>query len=255
MIEIENLSFAFENGPRVFEAFSASVETGGVVAVLGANGTGKTTLLRLLAGLLEPDAGRIEIDGATEPVVGLAPETPGDGLFSPTVAEEVAFFPENRGLQVDARVTDALARLGIASLADRDPYSLSEGEKRLVTIAAVLSGDPDVVGLDEPTSGLDRGARTRLGTRLASLEQTILVVTHDTDFAWQYADRAIVLGDGGRRRQGPVESVLADPDFDLEGVGLEPPQAVAWARERGIEPPPRTVAEAVDRLEETEDEQ
>ena len=249
MIEIENLSFAFDDGPRVFEELSMAVETGGIVAVLGANGTGKTTLLRLLAGLLEPDGGTIQIDESEEPVVGLAPETPADGLFSPTVSEEIAFFPENRGLPVEERVSEAVEQLGIEGLADRDPYSLSAGEKRLVTIAAVLAGDPDVVGLDEPTSGLDRGARTRLGTRLTALDHTILVVTHDTDFAWRYADRAIVLDDEGSRRQGSVESVLADPDFDLESVGLEPPQAVAWAREWDIEPPPRTVADALDRLE------
>ncbi|MFB6086161.1 MAG: energy-coupling factor ABC transporter ATP-binding protein [Halodesulfurarchaeum sp.] len=249
MLEIEDLSFAFDDGPQVFDGLTLSIETGGVLAVLGANGTGKTTLLRLLAGLLEPAAGGIEIDGRGEPIVGLAPETPADGLFSPTVAEEIAFFPENRGLPVDEHVTEAMHRLGIAGLAERDPHTLSEGEKRLVTIAAVLAGDPDILGLDEPTSGLDREAWERLGDRLGALDRTVLAVTHDTDFAWRYADRAIVLDESGLRRQGPVDSVLADPDFDLEAAGLDPPQPVAWASARDIEPPPRTVAEAVDLLE------
>lgn len=250
MIEIEQLDFAYESGPRVFDGLSLTVETGGIVAVLGANGTGKTTLLRLLAGLLEPTGGDITVEGRDDPVVGLAPEIPADGLFSPTVAEEVGFFPKNRGLPVDERVKQALEQFGIVALADRDPYSLSEGEKRLVTIAAVLAGDPDVVGLDEPTSGLDRRAWKQLGSRLGALDRTVVMVTHDTDFAWRYADRVLVLGEDGIHRQGPAESVLADPDFDMQSVGLEPPQPVSWARRQGIEKPPKTVEEAVDLLEE-----
>lgn len=249
MIAIRNLGFEFEDGPTVFEDLSATIETGQTVAVLGANGTGKTTLLRLLAGLIEPTAGEIHIDGRDEPAVGLAPETPADGLFAQTVESEVAFFPTNRGLAVDEQVQTALKQLDIEHLADRDPYSLSEGEKRLVTIAAVHSGNPDVMALDEPTSGLDMPGWKRLGERIETIDGTVLFVTHDTDFAWRYADSVLVLSEAGLERQGPAEDVLADPAFDLESVGLTTPSPVVWARNREIEPPPTTVTEALTLLE------
>ena len=250
MIEITDLTFEYEDGPRVFDGLSVDIETGRTIAVCGANGTGKSTLLRLLAGLLEPTAGRIRIDDREEPSLGLAPETPADGLFAATVKEEVAFFPKNRDLDIETRVADALGVLGIEHLADRTPQTLSEGQKRLVTVASVLSGAPDVIGLDEPTSGLDAESWKRLGDRLAGISETVLLVTHDTDFAWQYADRVLVLSEAGKERYGPTETVLADPEFDLAAHGLRRPEAVTWARAHDVDPPPRSVAAAVDLLEE-----
>jgi len=252
VIEITDLTFEYEDGPRVFDGLSVDIESGQTIAVCGANGTGKSTLLRLLAGLLEPTAGRIQIGDGDDPSVGLAPETPADGLFAATVREEVAFFPKNRDLDVDTRVEGALSALGIEHLADRTPQNLSEGQKRLVTVASVLSGAPDVVGLDEPTSGLDAESWRRLGERLADLSETIMLVTHDTDFAWQYADRVLVLSEQGKERYGTTSAVLADPEFDLGAHGLRVPEAVTWARAHDVDPPPRSVGAAVDLLEGSE---
>lgn len=249
MIEFRSVGFAYESGPGVFGDLSFEIEAGQTVAVLGSNGVGKTTLLRLLGGLREPTAGEIGFDGEDDPVVGIAPERPADGLFARTVREEVAFFPRNRGLPVSERVESALAALGVESLADRSPQTLSAGQRRLVTIAAVLSGDPDLLGLDEPTSGLDATAWEQLADRLEGLDRTTLVVTHDTDFAWRVADSALVLSQDGLKRQGPTSDVLADPAFELSAVGLRVPEAVAWAREHGVDPPPRTVDEAIEAVE------
>lgn len=248
VIRFENLSFAYEDGPRVFEGLTASIESANSVAILGPNGTGKSTLLHLIAGLLEPNSGRVVLDSVSEPTVGLAPENPDDGLFSGSVREEVAFFPRNRGLPVQAAVNRALDRLGIKDHADRVPQTLSEGEKRLVLLAAVLAGDPDVIALDEPTSGLDIPGRRRLGAELQDLDRTVLFATHDTDFAWRYADRVLILGKGEIHRSGPAKSVLANPDLDTDAVGLRRPAAVRWADAHDFESPPDSAAEAAEWL-------
>lgn len=247
MIDLESVAFAYDE-TTVLEDVSVHIEAGQTVAVMGPNGAGKTTLLKLVAGLADPDAGRIRLDGEvradSDAVVGLAPENPDDALFEGSVRDELAFFPRNRGLPVAQHVDSALERLEIEDLAERTPQTLSQGEKRLVSLAAVLSGDPDVVGLDEPTSGLDAPARSRLGESLADLSRTVVFATHDADFAWEYADSVMVLAEGRVHHQGPSEAVLGDGELAFGSLGLDEPGPVRWARENGFETPPGTPAEA-----------
>lgn len=251
MIDLEAVDFAYD-GTTVLHDVSATIDPGDSVAVMGPNGAGKTTVLKLVAGLLEPADGQIHLGAGdrddSEAVVGLAPENPDDALFEGSVRDEVAFFPWNRGLSVETNVSSALESLAIEDLADRTPQTLSQGEKRLVSLAAVLSGDPDVIALDEPTSGLDAPARARLGESLAGLSCTVLFATHDADFAWAYADSALVLTEGALHRQGPVESVLGDGTLDFDALGLEEPGPVRWAREHGFDTPPASPAEAAEWL-------
>lgn len=246
MLRVEDLSFSYDDEGRVLIDVSFAAETGEVLAIVGHNGAGKTTLLTLLAGLVKPDAGRVAVDG----VVGFAPADPREALFAGTVREEVAFFPRNRGLDVDQRVHDALAAMELQSVADRAPTSLSTGEQRRTAIAAVLSGDPSVVALDEPTAGLDVDAVDALGTRLADLEATVVCATHDTDFAYAHADSVAVLVDGELRAYGPATEVLADIDLAAE-AGVRPPGPVAWAAARDFAPPP-DIATAVARASEAD---
>lgn len=232
MLRVEGLEFAYDDGPPVLDGVDLTAEPGELVAIVGHNGAGKTTLLAALAGLLDPDAGRVDADG----VVGFAPADPADALFASTVREELAFFPRNRGLDVDARVAAALDAMAIGAVADRSPTSLSTGEQRRVLVAAVLAGDPAVLALDEPTAGLDVRAGEALGTRLAGLEATVVCATHDTDFAYAHADTVVVLVGGTVRASGPARDVLTDVDL-ARSAGVRPPGAVAWAAARGVEPP------------------
>lgn len=245
MIRVEALSFT-RNGNAVLDGVSLSVDRGETVAMMGPNGAGKTSLLKLVAGLRAPAAGRVEVDG----VAGFAPEDPQTGLFAETVAGEVEFFPGNRGLDVDPRREAALAALDIEPLRGRDPYSLSVGEQRRVSIAAVVSGDPDVLLLDEPTRGLDAAGERALAELVDDLDATVLLATHAADFAYELADRVAVLVAGRLQRLDAARTVLRDVP-SLEAAGIRPPGIVSWARKHGIDPPPSDLAEAVARVEPT----
>lgn len=248
MIDIDSVSFRYDDGPRVLEDLSVEIERGDTVALMGPNGSGKTTLLKLIAGLLEPDSGTIAVAGDDDAVVGLAPENPDDGLFANTVREEVGFFPRNRGLAVEHRVDMALERFDIETIADRTPQTLSQGEKRLVTLAAVFAGDPDVIALDEPTSGLDTPATASFGDHLQTLDRTVVVATHDATFAWRAVDTVIVLEAGRIHRTGPTRQVLGVGSLDFDALGLREPGPVRWARTNGFDRVPAGPAEAAEWL-------
>ncbi|MFB6069563.1 MAG: energy-coupling factor ABC transporter ATP-binding protein [Halanaeroarchaeum sp.] len=245
MIAVNDLAYAYDDGPTVISGVDLTIDGGETVAVMGPNGAGKTTLLKLLADLHEPDAGSVEVRGET----GFAPEDPDDALFAETVREEVAFFPRNRGLDVEERVSTALETMGVGHLRDRLPQTLSLGEKRRVSLAAVLAGDPAVVALDEPTSGLDVPHRESLGERLGALDRTVVVATHDTDFALRWTDRVAVLANGAVAEDGAADALLGDPTRDFAALGIRPPGSVEFARDRGWTDVPSSVADAVARLE------
>jgi len=233
-ITVDDLSFAYPDGTRALDGVSFAAGHGEAIAVVGANGAGKSTLLLHLNGLLTPEHGSVDIGGvpvtkATLPdirrTVGMVFQDPDDQLFMPTVAEDVGFGPLNLGLapeEVAARVHAALARVAAEHLAERPPYHLSGGEKRVVAIATVLAMEPKVLVMDEPSSGLDPRARRRLIDLLESFEHTRLVATHDLDLAATLCERTIVLGRGRVLADRPTADVFRD-DALLETGGLERP--------------------------------
>lgn len=239
MIRVRDLAFGYDDEP-VLSGVSIDVAEGEILAVMGANGSGKTTFLRLLAGLREPDSGTVDVEG----VVGFAPEDPRAALFARTVAEEVAFFPRNRGLDAEPAAERAMRDMDVYDLGERSPLSLSFGEQRRTSIAAVLAGDPSVVALDEPTAGLDRASERQLGTLLSNPEAAVVLSTHASDFAYQFADRVAVLADGGLELVGSARETLADIDL-LDEAGIRPPGVVTWADARGLDHPPSGLEEAV----------
>mgnify|MGYP006282364699 CR=1 FL=1 len=244
MIDVTDLSFAYD-GHGVLADVSFAVDRGERLAIVGANGAGKTTLLRLLAGLLEADSGSVRVAGS----VGFAPEDPQSGLFAATVRDEVAFFPRNRGLAIDPAVRNALEVMELTVLADRNPFTLSVGEQRRVSIASVLSGDPDVLVLDEPTTGLDRRGSRDLAGLLDDIDHTIVFSTHDTDFAHAIADRVAIVAGAGIRQLGPAGEVLGGEGVLLEN-GIRPPGLVEFARQENLDRVPTDVDAAIAMLRE-----
>ncbi|SDH59166.1 energy-coupling factor ABC transporter ATP-binding protein [Microbacterium pygmaeum] len=237
-VSVRDLRFAYPGGrdcaPAVLDGVSFEITAGERVAVLGPNGAGKTTLMLQLNGILSPSSGEVAIGGTTlardtlreiRRRVGLVFQDPDDQLFMPTVGEDVAFGPSNfgvRGAELQARVTSALVRVGLADAASRPPQHLSLGQRRRAAIATILSMDVDVVVLDEPTSNLDPSARRELSATLDALPATVIVVTHDLPYALELCPRALVL-DGGRIvADGPTRELLADAAF-MAAHGLELP--------------------------------
>src|SRR4051794_9752525 len=214
-----------------------TVRQGEKVALLGANGCGKSTLLKMLDGLLFPDTGRYVAFGETVSEDGLEDEQFSRGfrsrvgfvfqnsdaqVFSPTVREEIAFGPLHMGIpaaDVERRVEDTLAMLGIADLADRAPYQLSGGQKKRVAIASVLVMNPEVLLFDEPTAALDPRTQQWLIELIGQLNEagkTIVLATHDLDTVDVLADRCVVFAeDHTIAATGTPADVLADRELLL----------------------------------------
>jgi len=196
LIEMYDLTFAYPGSSRpVFQNFNFQFFPENHLGLTGPNGCGKTTLLHLIMGLLRPQTGSIRIFGQEVqkpkdfiPIrqkVGLLFQNPDDQLFCPTVLEDVAFGPLNKGKPpAEARqiARKTMADLGLQGFEDRVTYKLSGGEKKLVALAAVLAMQPHMLLLDEPTAGLDENTRHRLIHILQDLEIPYMIVSHEPDF-------------------------------------------------------------------------
>lgn len=221
-LRFDQVHFRYPGGYEALHAVSFTLRHGEKVALLGNNGAGKSTLLLHCNGLLMPTQGQVDVGGVpvskrTLPLVrrsvGLLFQNPDDQLFMPTVEEDVAFGPRNMGLppeEVERRVAEALAAVGMTELRQRAPFRLSGGQKRCVALATVLSMGPDVLVMDEPTSNLDLRARRRVVELVQSFSHTCLIATHDLDLARQLCPRTLLLSGGTLCADGPTASVLAD---------------------------------------------
>jgi cobalt/nickel transport system ATP-binding protein len=210
LFRLTGVRYAYDARRRVLDDVHLHLEAGERLALLGANGSGKTTLLHLMVGLLKPQAGEIHAFGKSRRSeqdywevrarAGLLFQDPDDQLFCPTVAEDVAFGPLNLGrdrAQAYRIVQDTLAFLGLDGFEQRITHKLSGGEKRLVSLAAVLAMEPEVLLLDEPSNALDTESRERLLDVLQRLPQAMVLVSHDRDFVERLATRRVSL-DAGR---------------------------------------------------------
>lgn len=225
-IEVRDLVFRYPGRDRpVLDRLTLAVAAGERVAVLGANGCGKTTFVLHLNGLLERQAGDVVVGGLrverstladVRRRVGMVFQHPDDQLFMATVRDDVAFGPANLGLRGAAlaeRTTEALAQVGATALAGQAPHHLSGGEKRRAALATVMAMAPEVLVLDEPTAELDPVGRRELAELLARLTATQLIVTHDLPFALATCPRAVIIDDGRVVVDGPTRTVLGDPSL------------------------------------------
>ena len=241
-IVLANVSVEYDSGlpspRRALCDVSVVFDGGECSAVVGPTGAGKTSLLEVAAGLMQPTGGRVSLEPRARAAelrssVGLVYQFPEAQFFEETVYEDVAFGPRKEGLdesEVEARVVDALGRAGLAPdrFAARSPASLSAGEKRRAAIAGILALDRPFLFLDEPTAGLDPATREGV-VELISKERArrgIVVVTHDLELADIVSDRTVVLSEGSIIADGGTRDVLSDVAF-LRGIGLEAPARYA----------------------------
>jgi cobalt/nickel transport system ATP-binding protein len=215
------------------------VDKGEMVALLGRNGAGKSTLFLHFNGINIPKSGEVYIDGEkleydkeslfkARQKIGIVFQNPDDQIFAPTVEEDVAFGPLNLGLpmeEVQDRVEEALARVGMSGFEKKAPHHLSGGQKKRVAIAGILAMKPEIMVLDEPTAGLDPQGVTNLTKLLKELNEegiTIIISTHEVDLVPNYAKRVFVLVDGLLIAEGTPKEIFSQPEI-LEQANLKVP--------------------------------
>ena len=219
LIEVRNLHFRYEDGTQALDGVNFTLQAGETVALLGANGSGKTTFVLHLNGVLRGEGDitvcSIPLSKDTLPLVrskiGMVFQDSDEQLFMPTVLEDVTFGPLNLGLSPhDAmhKAEAALAQVGMEHALKKAPYHLSAGEKKRVALAGVLAMDPEILVLDEPNTFLDPPSQSNLIHLLRSLPQAKLIITHNIRFASALATRAVFFEKGKLVAEGSVEEIV-----------------------------------------------
>jgi cobalt/nickel transport system ATP-binding protein len=220
IIDVRGLRYSYDDGTTALNGIDFTLYPGETVALLGANGSGKTTFVLHLNGLLTGSDSVVVCGLPVVPAnlaevrrkVGVVFQDSDEQLFMPTVLEDAAFGPLNLGLSPEAataRAKKSLEQVGIASALGRSPYHLSAGEKRRVAIAGVLAMSPEILVLDEPTTFLDPPGQRDLLALLRQLPQAKIVVTHDTQFARAIASRAVFFEKGKIVATGSVDDLVS----------------------------------------------
>ena len=233
MLEFRNVSFSYEPGTPVLDNLSFHIRKGETVGLIGANGAGKSTIMKLMLGLL-PAQGEILVDGMPvtkqnlPPIrqkIGFVLQDSDNQMFMPTVYEDMIFGPRNYGLtreEADARVDRVLKELGLENLKHRHNHKISGGEKRMAAIATILAMEPEMIVMDEPSTALDPVNRRRVISTINSRKETKLIASHDLDMILDTCQRVILLNHGRIVADGEAETILRDQAL-LEANRMELP--------------------------------
>lgn len=252
-IKLSNIYHTYSNGTP-FERLalndvSLEISKGEIVAIIGHTGSGKSTLVQHLNGLLKPDKGSASIDGiditakgaeakTARQQIGMVFQYPEHQLFAETVFEDIAFGPRNKGFaedEVEKQVREAMAFVGLDydTYAQRSPFQLSGGQMRRVAIAGVVAMNPDYLVLDEPSAGLDPRSRNAVFKEIMSLHKSrgiaIVLVTHSMEEAVKYADRLLVINAGKVLFDGTPADIFKQHADELVKVGVDVPQVYKLA--------------------------
>ncbi len=264
IIKVEDVWYQYpESNFWALRGVSLEVFEGDLIAFIGQNGGGKSTLAKNMNGLYKPTKGRILVEGMdTKQVptheivkrVGYVFQNPNHQIFESKVWDEVAYGPINLGLseeEIKERVQWALSLVGLEGYEETHPYDLDYGKMKLLTVASVLSMKPKVLLLDEPTTGQDHKGRWILADLCKRLNKegfTIIVITHDMRFVVEVARRVILIADGKIAMDGPTREVMTTIDI-LRKAAIKPPQIVQLAdslKKKGVEINAMTVVEALE---------
>lgn len=234
IIDFKDVHFAYPDGTEALNGISFRITHGESVGIVGANGAGKSTLISHMNGYLLPAKGSITIGDLqlnkttinhARKTVGIVFQNPDDQLFMPTVFDDVAFGPLNLGMteeKVVERVNEALNTVGCLHLKDKPPHHLSMGQKRAVTIAGVISMQPDILVMDEPAASLDPKSRRQLINLLKKFRHTKIIASHDLDLIMDVCERCLVISDGKVAADGASGELLTNEEL-LEKNNIELP--------------------------------
>ena len=252
-IKVENLTYIYNEGlpfaQKALDDISFEIKDGDFVGLIGHTGSGKSTLIQHLNGIMKPHSGKIYINdfditdkeqNLTEirKRVGIVFQYPEYQLFEETVAKDIAFGPSNLGLsqeEIDKRVRDAMEDVGLDydNFAEKSPFDLSGGQKRRVAIAGVIAMHPELLILDEPTAGLDPGGRDEIFNLIRSLhangDMTVILSSHSMDDMAKLVNTLMVMNKGRLEMMGSPREIFRDNAQKLKGIGLDIPQVLELA--------------------------
>ena len=241
MITFDNVSFAYESGEPVLRGVSFHIAPGEAVGLIGANGAGKSTIMKLMLGLLPCTEGEIRVDGVrvekkTLPQIrrtlGFVLQDSDSQMFMPTVYEDMMFAPRNYGLskeEAEQKVDAVLEQLGLTELKHRHNHKISGGEKRMAAIATILAMEPKAILMDEPSIALDPFNRRTVIRAINGLSMTKLIASHDLDMILDTCSRVLLLSGGQLVADGSAEDILRDKSL-LEANRMELPFCLAGFR-------------------------